>query len=79
MLDYSFQLTAPLKAGRHVIRVDNVGADPHHVLLFKRVVKSMAAHSSAVISPRRSPASPPSKTTANAWAPRVRAASINFA
>lgn len=35
MLDYSFQLTAPLKAGRHVIRVDNVGADPHHVLLFK--------------------------------------------
>jgi hypothetical protein len=35
MLDYSFQLSAPLKAGRQVIRVDNVGADPHHVLLFK--------------------------------------------
>jgi hypothetical protein len=35
MLDYSFQLTAPLKAGRHTIRVENVGADYHHVLLFK--------------------------------------------
>lgn len=35
MLDYSFQLSAPLKSGRHVIRVDNVGADYHHVLVFK--------------------------------------------
>jgi hypothetical protein len=35
MLDYSFQLSAPLKAGRHMIRVENVGADYHHVLMFK--------------------------------------------
>jgi hypothetical protein len=35
MLDYSFQLSPPLKAGRQVICVDNVGDDPHHVLLFK--------------------------------------------
>jgi hypothetical protein len=35
MLDYSFELSAPIKAGRHVIRVDNLGADYHHVLLFR--------------------------------------------
>jgi hypothetical protein len=35
MLDYSFQLSAPLEAGRHTIRVENGGADYHHVLLFK--------------------------------------------
>jgi hypothetical protein len=35
LLDYSFQLSAPLKAGRHMIRVENLGADYHHVLLFK--------------------------------------------
>jgi hypothetical protein len=35
LLDYSFQLSAPLKAGRHMILVENVGADYHHVLLFR--------------------------------------------
>jgi hypothetical protein len=35
MLDYSFELSAPLKAGKRVIRIENVGVEPHHLLLFK--------------------------------------------
>ena len=35
MLDYSFELSAPLQAGKNVIRVENVGIDPHHAILFK--------------------------------------------
>jgi hypothetical protein len=35
MLDYSFELSAPLKAGKQVMRIENVGAEPHHVLIFK--------------------------------------------
>jgi hypothetical protein len=35
MLDFSLELSAPIKAGRHVIRVENAGVEPHHVLLFK--------------------------------------------
>jgi hypothetical protein len=37
MLDYTFQLSAPLTLAKHVIRVENVGAEPHHALLFKLV------------------------------------------
>jgi hypothetical protein len=35
LLDYSFQFGAPLTPGRHTVRVENVGAEPHHVLMFK--------------------------------------------
>lgn len=35
MLDFGYTLSAPLSAGRNVIRVENVGVEPHHVLLFK--------------------------------------------
>ena len=35
MLDYSYELSAPLVAGPQVIHVENVGVDPHHVLLFR--------------------------------------------
>jgi hypothetical protein len=33
LLDYNFQLSTPLTAGSHVIRVDNVASQPHEVLL----------------------------------------------
>lgn len=35
MHDYAFELSEPLKAGRHVIHVENMGVEPHHVLIFK--------------------------------------------
>lgn len=35
MHDYEFELSEPLEAGKHVIRVENMGAEPHHVLIFK--------------------------------------------
>jgi hypothetical protein len=35
LLDYSFQFSAPLTAGKHTIHVENAGVEPHHVLMFK--------------------------------------------
>ena len=39
LTDYSFQLDAPVKAGRHTVRVENAGADPrvygHDLVVFK--------------------------------------------
>lgn len=35
LLDFSFQFGAPLTAGKHTIQVENVGVEPHHVLMFK--------------------------------------------
>jgi uncharacterized cupredoxin-like copper-binding protein len=31
LVDYAFNLSAPLTAGRHMIRVENAGAEPHEV------------------------------------------------
>src|SRR2546430_12882741 len=33
LTDYDFQLSQPLTAGRHVVRVDNVGAQGHEVVI----------------------------------------------
>jgi hypothetical protein len=33
--DYSFTESAPLTAGKHVIRVDNAGAQPHEMVFVK--------------------------------------------
>jgi hypothetical protein len=35
MTDYAFGVSVPLTAGRHVIRVENQGPEPHEVLLMK--------------------------------------------
>lgn len=35
MFDYEFELSEPLERGKQVIRVENPGIEPHHVLLFK--------------------------------------------
>ncbi len=35
LLDYTFALETPLRAGRHVIRVENAGTEPHDVALLK--------------------------------------------
>jgi hypothetical protein len=35
MFDYEFELSDPLERGKQVIRVENLGVEPHHVLLFK--------------------------------------------
>jgi hypothetical protein len=35
LVDYSFQLSQPLSAGRHLIRVENAGGQPHEVAIIK--------------------------------------------
>ena len=35
LVDYAFSISAPLTAGRHLIRVENAGAEPHEVSLLK--------------------------------------------
>ncbi len=35
LVDYAFRLSAPLKAGRHLIRVENRGHEPHEADLMK--------------------------------------------
>ena len=35
LVDYGFSISAPLTAGRHLIRVENAGAEPHEVSLLK--------------------------------------------
>jgi hypothetical protein len=35
LLDFTFAVDTPLTAGRHVIRVENRGGEPHDVMLFK--------------------------------------------
>jgi hypothetical protein len=35
LVDYAFNISGPLAAGRHMIRVENVGAEPHEVGLLK--------------------------------------------
>jgi hypothetical protein len=35
LLGYSFQFGEPLTPGKHTIQVENVGVEPHHVLMFK--------------------------------------------
>jgi hypothetical protein len=37
LVDYGFRMSAPLTAGRHMIRVENMGAEPHEVSLVKLV------------------------------------------
>jgi hypothetical protein len=37
MVDYAFSVNAPLTAGRHLIRVENLGVEPHEVSLVKFV------------------------------------------
>jgi hypothetical protein len=35
MVDYAFRISTPLTTGRHMIRVENVGVEPHEVGLLK--------------------------------------------
>jgi hypothetical protein len=35
LVDFDFQLSAPLAAGRHTIRVENAGAQPHEVVILR--------------------------------------------
>jgi hypothetical protein len=35
MLDYTFELSGSVGAGTHVMHVENLGVEPHHVLIFK--------------------------------------------
>lgn len=37
LVDHSFELSEPLVAGKHLIRVENVGVEPHEVILVKLV------------------------------------------
>jgi hypothetical protein len=35
LVDYAFRITGPLTAGRHVVRVENAGTEPHEVALLR--------------------------------------------
>jgi hypothetical protein len=35
LVDYDFQLSAPLTAGKHTIRVENAGPQPHELVLVR--------------------------------------------
>lgn len=35
LVDYDFELSAPLTAGRHIIRVENAGPQPHEIVLIR--------------------------------------------
>jgi len=35
LLDFSFALDSPLTAGRHTIRVENAGVEPHDLVMMK--------------------------------------------
>lgn len=35
LVDYAFRITGPLRAGRHVVRVENAGTEPHEVGLLR--------------------------------------------
>jgi len=35
LVDYAFEISTPLTAGRHIIRVENTGTEPHEVALVK--------------------------------------------
>ena len=37
LLDYSFALDTPLRVGKHTIRIENAGAEPHDLVLMKLV------------------------------------------
>lgn len=37
LLDYTFQLSSSLTSGRNVIRIENAGVEPHHVMLLQLV------------------------------------------
>lgn len=43
MFDYTYQISAPIRSGKHMIRVENMGVEPHHVLLFKLGAQKTAA------------------------------------
>jgi len=35
LMDYSFTIDPPLRSGRHTIRVENAGVEPHDLVLMK--------------------------------------------
>jgi hypothetical protein len=35
LVDYSFQLSAPITAGRHTLRVENAGPQPHEIAIIR--------------------------------------------
>ena len=35
LLDFSFEVPAPLTAGKHTVRVENAGVEPHDLVLMK--------------------------------------------
>jgi hypothetical protein len=53
LLDYSFTLDPPLRAGRHTIRVENAGAEPHDLVLMKLAPGKTAEDVATWLNPER--------------------------
>jgi hypothetical protein len=53
LMDYSFALDSPLKAGRHTIRVENAGVEPHDLVLMKLAPGKTAEDIQTWLNPER--------------------------
>jgi hypothetical protein len=53
LMDYSFSLDEPLRAGQHMIRVENTGVQPHDLVLMKLAPGKTAADIVAGLNPER--------------------------
>ena len=53
LMDYSFALDGPLKAGRHTIRVENAGVEPHDLVLMKLAPGKTAEDIQTWLNPER--------------------------
>jgi uncharacterized cupredoxin-like copper-binding protein len=53
LMDYSFALDLPLRAGRHSIRVENAGVEPHDLVLMKLAPGRTVEDVKAVMNPEQ--------------------------
>ena len=53
LMDFSFAVDTPLKAGRHTIRVENAGAEPHDLVLLKLAPGKSIDDVRTVLNPER--------------------------
>jgi len=73
LVDYAFQITGPLTAGRHVIRVENAGTEPHEVALLRLAPGKTMADFQAWMQNPQGPPPGNSVGGVSSLAPRVQA------
>jgi hypothetical protein len=53
LMDFSFALDSPVTAGRHTVRVENAGVEPHDLVMMKLAPGTTVADLMAVMNPER--------------------------